>query len=635
MRRLAGIFLAAWVIAVGVGVAPLGAMTFKETPSLEDAVKSGKLPPIAERLPDNPSVVKFTRPDRGLGTPGGTLNTLMGAEKDVRQMVVYGYARLIGYDEDFELVPDIAEKIDVEEGRIFTFHLRKGHRWSDGHPFTAEDFRYWWEDMALNPDISKLGPPAFMMADGERPKFEVIDETTVRYSWSRPQPDFLTRLAGARPEFIYRPAHYMKQFHAKYQDPAKLEQLVKEEHRRNWVALHFFHDRPYKNDNPHFPTLQPWMLTNEPPAKRFVFKRNPYYYRVDEAGRQLPYIDEVIVTIASAKLIPPKTGTGETDLQARGLTLKNFPFLKKAEKRNGYRIYLWPTAKGSEMVLYPNLNHNDPEWRKLFRDIRFRRALSLATDRGQINKLIYFGLASPSANAILPESPLYKAKYGEHWAEYDLKKANALLDEMGLTKRNDSGIRVLPDGRPLEITVETSGENLEQTDVLQLVAETWKKAGVKMFIKPSQREVLRNRVFSGETQMAVWSGLENGVPTAESSPAELAPLSQQHLQWPKWGQYLETNGKAGEPIDMPKAKHLMDLYDNWTMATSTDEKRKIWHEMLDIYTEQVYTIGLISRVPQPVVVNSRLRNVPDKAIYNWDPGAHFGIYHPDTFWFEQ
>ena len=604
---------------------------FDETPSLKAEVEAGRLPPVAKRVPAEPSVVKFDGKSKQAGRHGGKLNILMGRAKDVRQMVVYGYARLVGYDEKFNIVPDILKSVDVKDGRRFTLNLRKGHRWSDGHPFTAEDFRYWWEDMATDPDISKLGPPVFMLVNGKPPKFEVIDETTVRYTWDAPHPKFLPLLAGARPEFIYRPAHYMKQFHAKHQDAAKLAEMVKAAKRRNWVSLHFRYDRPYKNDNPDFPSLQPWVQTTKPPAKRFVFKRNPYFHRVDERGRQLPYVDEVIVTVASSKLISPKAGTGDTDLQARGIALKNFPYLKKAEKRNNYTVKLWPTAKGAHMALFPNMNHADPVWRKLFRDVRFRRALSLAIDRRQISKLIYFGLASPTGNSVLPESQVYKKKYAERWAKLDIKKANALLDEVGLKKAGP--VRRLPDGRPLEITVETSGEELEQTDILRLVKDTWAKIGVKMLIKPSQREVLRNRVFAGSTQVAVWFGLENGIPTADSSPSALAPTSQQHLQWPKWGQYTETKGKAGEPVDMEGPRKLMELNEAWNVSTSKDEKAKIWHRMLDHFTDQVYTIGLISRVPQPVVVNARLRNVPKKAIYNWEPGAHFGVYRPDTFWF--
>jgi peptide/nickel transport system substrate-binding protein len=186
----------------------------------------------------------------------------------------------------------------------------------------------------------------------------------------------------------------------------------------------------------------------------------------------------------------------------------------------------------------------------------------------------------------------------------------------------------------MTIIVETAGEDTEQTDVLELIHDSWLKLGIKIYTKPIQREVFRNRVFSGETLMAVWGGLENGVPTANISPAALAPTSQQQLQWPKWGQHFETGGKSGQPIDMPLANRLMELNAEWITAPNEMARENIWQQMLGIHADQVFSFGLVQGVPQPVVVNRSLRNVPQEGIYNWEPGAHFGIYGPDTFWFD-
>ena len=284
--------------------------------------------------------------------------------------------------------------------------------------------------------------------------------------------------------------------------------------------------------------------------------------------------------------------------------------------------------------MYPNLNAEDPVWRELLRDVRFRRALSLAIDRHEINQVIYYGFAREGNDTVFPDCPLFKPEYSTAWARFDLKKANALLDEIGLTDRNKNGIRLLPDGRPLEIIVETAGESTEQVDVLELIASTWQKAGIKLFNKPLQREVFRNRIYSGKTVMSVWGGLENGLPTPDMSPSPLAPTRQDQYQWPKWGQFHETGGSVGEPPDLPAAQRLMELNAQWVSSSSTEERKKIWELMLDIRAEMVFTIGIVAGVPQPVVVNKKLRNVPKKGIYNWEPGAHFGIYHPDTFWFD-
>ncbi len=605
-----------------------------EPPYFAADVAAGRLPPVAQRLPERPLVVEMDG-GRTIGRYGGTLNLLMARSKDVRQMVVYGYARLVRYGRAYDITPDILEKVDIEGGRIFTLHLRRGHRWSDGAPFTTEDFRYWWEDVANNPKLAPAGPRVELRIDGELPTVDIIDETTIRFSWSKPNPKFLPALASASPLYIYRPAHYLKQFHPRYTDPETLERLASDMGQRNWAALHNRMDNLYKNDNIEMPSLQPWVNTTRMPAERFTFVRNPYFHRVDPEGRQLPYIDRVAMQIANAKIIPAKAGTGETDLQARYLRFDNFTFLKQNEERHGFRTLLWRDGKGSHMTLYPNLNARDPVWRAMLRDVRFRRALSLAINRYEINQVIYYGLAYGGQNTVLPQSPLFRENYRQAWTEFDLDQANRLLDEIGLTRRGGDGLRLLPDGRAAEIIVETAGESTEQTDVLSLVHDSWRKIGIKLHSKPSQRDVIRNRIYAGATVMSIWEGLENGLATADTIPEELAPTRQIQYQWPMWGQFLETGGISGEPVDIAAAKQLLDLHEAWYRADSPKRREEIWHRMLAIWTDQLFTIGIISGALQPVVVNARLRNVPESGIYTWDPGAHFGIYEPDTFWFDR
>jgi peptide/nickel transport system substrate-binding protein len=603
-----------------------------EPPFFAAAVAAGELPPVAQRLPSHPAVISFEASETSPGRYGGTLRLLGGSAKDTRSLVVYGYARLVGYDTSFHIVPDIAESVDVEEGRRFTFHLRPGHRWSDGEPFTSEDFRYYWEDIANDPEMSKFGPPEQLMVDGEKPAVEFPDAVTVRYSWSKPNPDFLPALASAQPLEIFRPAHYLKKFHARYAGLETVKNLAKQAGQRNWVALHFFMDRSYKNDNPDLPTLQPWILKTDPPSDRFVFARNPYYYKIDRNGLQLPYIDQVAMLVVSPQLIPAKVAAGEADLQGAYLSFSNYTFLKRAEKRSGYQVRRWIAAKGSRIALYPNLNNTDPVWRKLFQNADFRRALSLAINREDINNAIFYGLAKPGNNTVLPESELYQPDYASKWATYDPDQAARMLDALGLAKRDSAGIRLLPDGRPLQIVVETAGEETEQTDVLELVRDDWFKIGVALFMKPTEREVFYNRVKAGSTQMAVWSGLENALLNPDLSPAEFSPLNSDQLEWPIWGLFTETRGKSGQAADLDSAKKLISLAKAWDATIDRSERAKIWRDILAIWADQCFTIGIVSGVDQLVVVSDRLRNVPQRGVFNFDPGAFFGIYHPDTFW---
>jgi len=626
--------LALATLAAPAFAPPASAASYIETPSLAADVAAGRLPAIAERLPQAPLATKLAREDWEPGRHGGELRTLAGRAQDVRIISTFSYARLVGYDADLRLAPDLLEALDIVEDRIFTMRLRPGHRWSDGTPFTSEDFRYFWEDVANNKELSPGGPVKALLVEGKLPTVTYPDAATVVYEWQAPNPGLLSALAGPVPLTLYRPAHYLRAFHARYADTAALTQAARRANARNWAQMHNRLDNVGRNENPDLPTLDPWMVRTRAPSERFVFERNPYYHRIDANGRQLPYIDRLVMNVADGKILAAKTGAGESDLQARGLNFANYTFLRQAGKRNDFETRLWNTAKGAHIALYPNLNANDPVWRTLLRDARFRRALSLAINRREVNQVVYFGLGVEGANSVLPASPLYAPEFRNQWSGFDIAGANRLLDEIGLTQRDARGVRKLPDGRPLEVVVETAGEDGEQVDVLELIHDSWMQAGVKLYSRPQQREIFRNRVFSGETKMSVWVGLENGLPNADFSPEELAPVSQNHLQWPKWGQHAETGGAAGEAVDMAAAKELFALNEAWRVAGDPLERARIWRRMLANHAENVWSIGIVANVRQPVVVTKRLRNVPSEAVWNWDPGAFFGMHRMDTFWFD-
>lgn len=599
-------------VAISLGLALLGQTALAEPPIN---------PMIIDDIPE-------------IGKRGGELHTLITRSRDVRLYYVYGHARLIGYDNQLEHVPDILASYEIDEGRIFTFHLREGHKWSDGQPFTSEDFRFFWEDIALNAELNPTGPPIEMVIDGELPEFEVIDALTVRFTWSKPNPFLVPRIAAASPLFIYAPSHYLKPFHKAYVSDEQLTELVAVDEARDWVQLFYRRERMNKFDNADLPTLQPWMLVTEPPADRYVADRNPYFHRVDSDGVQLPYIDKFIMTVVDTKLIPVKAGAGETDLQSRGLFFKDYTYLKESEERTGLNVSLWPQARSAHLALYPNLNAADAVWRDLFRNQTFREAISYGIDRVAISNYLYYGLATPSNNTILETSPLYRPAYSEPCSTFDLERANQLLDEIGLTERNGAGIRLLPDGRPLELIVETAGEDTEQADILELIAYDWRKIGFAIHTKPSDRDVLRNRVFSGEALMTIWFGIENGIPNASMAPSSFVPINQyEQLQWSQWGQHYETKGAAGEPPDMPGPMALMTSYQHWLAATDDATRTQAWEDILETFSAGCYTIGLVSNVMQPIIKRQNLRNVPVEAVYNWEPHAQFGIYRPDTFWF--
>jgi len=625
------------ILALAAALVPMTAamgLELKEIPTLAVTHPDGGLPPVAERLPLQPLIVDLPAKGRETGRHGGELRTLIGRSKDRRLINVWGYARLVGYTDKLELEPDILKSVEVSEGRSFTLKLRAGHKWSDGRPFTSEDIRYWWQDIATNDKLSPTGVAKFMEVGGKAPAFTVIDAQTVNFTWTAPNPGFLPTLAKARPPFIYRPAHYLKNFHEKYGDAAFIATEAKKAKKRNWAALHNKMDEMYSAKNAKMPTLQPWVVTNEGSDQRYIMERNPYFHRVDSTGQQLPYFDRIIMTVSSSGLIPAKTQAGESDLQARNLSFSDITVLKQGEKTAGYQTRLWPISKGSQMAIFPNLTVRDPVWRKIMRDKRFRHALSLAIDRKAINNTLFYGFAKTGNNTILPQSPLFHSDLASKWAGLDLAKANGLLDAIGLTEKRGDGVRLLPDGRPLEIIVETAGESREQLDMLELISETWRQIGVKLFAKPTDRDALRKRLLSGATVMSVWQGYDNGIPTADMSPSEFAPVSVDVLWGVAWGDHYLSHGTRGEKADDPQAVHLIELYEKWLASTSRAERQAIWTQMLDLLAEETFSIGTVTGVRQPVVVSNRLKNVPLEAIYGWDPGAHFGLHRMDEFWLD-
>lgn len=623
-----------------LGLLAAAALPFKvraeslEAAFFEAKVASGELPPLADRLPLNPRVINLAEMGREPGQHGGKLRVLIGRQKDIRYVPINSYSRLVGYSEQLELRPDILESYTIDEGRIFTFHLREGHRWSDGELLSAEDFRYFWDHVVLNTEILRGGPPVSLKVDGKLAKFEVIDPLTVRYSWDTPNPLFLSMLAAPLPLTLFYPAKYMQQYHANFQTPEQLEAYVEQFRVDDWVGLHQKMSRQNRPENPDLPTLEAWRPRTKSPSAQFIFERNPYFHRVDENGKQLPYVDTMELNVSSSEIIAAKTATGESDLQTAGIGLPDYTLIKESEARFPIKVSLWRRSRGSSVALFPNLNCTDPVWQPLFRDVRVRRAMSLAINRRELNQVLYYGLGRESANTVLPESPLFKDEYASAWTEHDPDEANRLLDEAGLVNRDEDGKRLLPDGREANITIESAGESTLETDVLELITDHFKAIGIALFIRSSQRDIFRSRVTGGDVLMSVWQGLDNGLPSADMPPSELAPTSDSQLQWPVWGLYHMSANNQGKPSTMPKVQELEQLLSDWMMTTTTEQRSEIWHKMLAIHADQVFTIGTVSGGLQPVARTANLRNIPDEAVIGFQPTSYLGVYMPDTFWLE-
>jgi peptide/nickel transport system substrate-binding protein len=618
-----------------LATAALPRVAHAEAPLFEADVASGTLPPMALRVPENPRVIDLPGMGRQTGRPGGTIRMLIGGQRDIRLIPINSYSRLVGYDENLQLLPDILAGFEAVEDRVYTLHLRKGHRWSDGNPFTAADFKYAWDDVINNTDLYRGGPPVDLKSNGQVCTFTVIDDLTVQYTFAGPVPDFLPKLAAPLPLMLFMPQAYMRGFHTNYQTPEKLAELIEVNRVDDWQGLHQKMSRTNRPENPDLPTLEAWRPRTPPPSEQFVFERNPYFHRIDQAGTQLPYVDRVVLDVASADIISAKTATGESDLQIMGVDFPDYTLLKQAEKLHPLHVSLWRRTQGSSVTLLPNLNCKDDIWRGLFQDVRMRRALSVAINRAELNKAIYFGLARESADTVLPESPLFRPEYASAWSQYDPALANTLLDELGLTERGGGGIRILSDGRQAGIVVETAGESSLETDVLELIRDHMRDVGIAIYIRASQRDIFRSRALGGDVQMSVWQGLDNGVPTADMAPDQLAPTSADQLQWPVWGSWYSSAQTAGAAPDFAPAQDLVRLLEEWRKSTTTAVRSEVWAKMLALRADQVLTIGTINASLQPVVRSSHLRNVPEDALFGFLPTSFLGAYLPDTFFYDE
>ena len=410
---------------------------------------------------------------------------------------------------------------------------------------------------------------------------------------------------------------------------------------RDWVQLFLRKDRLNDFDDPDNPTLQPWMLTTQ--AAGAALRRRcatPTSTASTARASSCPISTGSSCEIVDGKLIPIKTGAGEADLQARRLVFKDYTFLQgERGQRSGLTTLLWPEARSAHLALYPNLNATDPVWRGLFRDLRFRQALSLGLDRDAISQypLLRPGRCRRTTRSC-PTARLWQDESGDRVRGVRPRhRQRACSTSSASTSAAPDGTRLLPDGRPMEIVVETSGEDTEQSDVLELVRRPVGADRLQdLRPRPSDRadhaqprlcrrgpddDVLRHRQRRAVAHPC----------RPRTSPR---PAQGDQLQWPKWGQYYETNGEAGEPPDLPEAKRLMDLYKEWTTASEERADRDLAGDAEDLLQPVLHDRAGLGRAAADRRAQD-VQNMPEEAIFNWEPHGQFGIYLPDTFWYEQ
>ena len=617
------------VLFLAGGPLPLHGGAYHEAPLLAERVKHALIPSVDKRLPPVPVVVK---PVESVGVYGGVWRRAYVGMSDLAGTNRILYDPLVRWDPDFRIRPNLARRWEIDEkGRVFTFHLVKGVRWSDGEPFTSDDILFYFEDILFNKNLTPT-IPKWLCPSGKPPRVTKLDDHTIRFEFLVPYSLFLEHLACPHGmELVTKPKHYLKRFHEKYVNRDRLHDLVRRSNAGNWVTL-------FRNLagtartallTPEVPSICAWIATSSPREGDFVCERNPYYWKVDGDGNQLPYIDRIVQErVPNSQVILRKAIAGQIDMQGRRLGgLQATRLLMKNLKHKRYRLVPKISTASVAVLMAPNLNHRDPVLRAVLSDRRFRIALSHAVDRNEINKIVFRGMGQPRQAAPLKESRFHRPSYDTIYTKFDPTKAAALLDAMAL-KMGSNGIRLRPDGSPLELRLAVAVSVQPWVDSAQIIASNLRKVGIRAMVNAEPISVLRRRVKAAQHDIAIWSG--DGGMHCVLDPRWYFPYSWESFNAPLYGLWFQGNIKDGKE---PPAtiKELMKTYETILRVSSGKARQKLFDKILEANERNLWVIGLVHGPPDYYVVVTDFHNVPSHDYSGWiypNPGP----IHPEQFY---
>ncbi|MBX3014002.1 MAG: ABC transporter substrate-binding protein [Caldilineaceae bacterium] len=587
---------------------------YAESPMLAAKVAAGELPPVAERLPIEPYIVSKDKlvvdMDLEIGKYGGVMR--LPSDSPTGDPHIY-----IGMNEPLIWAPGAFEYERGIEGNVakgweanadsseFTIYLREGLRWSDGEPVTTEDVRFSYEDVLLNEEITPVFPVWLRTgnrADGTPMQIEIIDDFTFKIIFDGPYGSFPAQLAIAGwhsyAEFL-RPKHYLSQFHIKYTPLEELQPLMEAESIEADQWFNLFNDRQlggnlWKLTNEGgmgHPTLTPWMMTRAD-SGIFTFERNPYYFKVDELGNQLPYIDGIrSEVVQDRETMFARAIMGEFDYLGERSSLKNLPLMAEAEQKGVLKILL-PRMHRTPLDFKLNLSLDDPEWQAVVSDLRFRQALNYAINRPEILKTFFL-----DEFAQLPTETTT--------GEYSQERANQLLDEMGMTERGADGFRLDPSGNPFSILLELGALSQDHVPMGELIAEYWKDVGVNASIRAGDWTLINERVQANEVQgTGVWAHVDIW---PSGGWDDYLPHNQWGVAWNTW---YTSNGQSG--IEPPQA--VQDLYaahnEFMVAPVGSPESAAALEKIFQSYRDNVWVFTPVEKSHYPTFVTTKIRNVP-------------------------
>ena len=621
-------------------------VSFSEAPQFADLVAAGKLPAVAERIGEDPLVIE---PVHEIGQYGGVWRRGFSGPADKWN----GYRCCTGTDHvlywDYTGStprPNIVKDWDASaDGMTFTLHLRNGMKWSDGEPFTADDFVFWFDHMHNNEELIPVKTSYFQTESGAG-TLEKVDDYTVRVTFPDPYYLFIDVLAGAthlgghayqgpNARGMFAPEHYMKRFHPDFVSQDELDKMVADEDLDNWVTLF-----KQKNDwalNPDLPVVTPWKTTIPITEPTWVLERNPYSVWVDTDGNQLPYIDKVIFTVfENLEVHNLRAVAGEYDMQARHVDIQKVPVFLENEEAGQYKLYLDPGDYGSDMQVKINKSfEDDPEVGDLLRNVDFRRALSMGVDRAQISETFFLGIAPPRSVAPVESNECYPGKeYELKWHTFDPDQASALLDGLGYTDKNANGIRMRKDGNgPLTLEVTTlGGQFVQYTQIMEAIKGQWEDIGVGLDVKEVERSLAGQIYRANQHQLAAWNN--DGSEHMFTFPGHIFPFAQGSSGGTLLGLWFQSNGEDG----MEPQPYLKKIMENWRrgFGVPKDERVALCKEVWELAVDNVNNIGIVGPGPASMgvrIAKTDMGNIPSRH-YNSPDGKTPGISRPVTFFWK-
>ena len=608
------------------------AADYSEAPMLKKLVDAGKLPPVAQRLPKNPRVLK---PIDSVGVYGGTWRTGAKSSAPTWNLRTVGYDHMVHWSPDWSgVVPNIVESYDVSpDAKVYTLKLREGMRWSDGDPFDADDVVFAYQHVFKHEKLADF--PSYMRVGKKKGTVEKIDAQTVRVTFPKPNASFLdgmaqvTTLIGGD-AFTKFPSHYMKQFHGAF-NKTDLDKRVKDAGVNSWPEL--FALRADTWLNPAKPTLNAWVVkTAFGKGNRVVAERNPYYWKVDTKGQQLPYIDRVIFEVVQdPEVLLLKAVAGEIDMLTGLITsVENKAVLFDGREKGNFDFFEL-TPSDSNLATYSfNQMHKDPVLRDVLRNKDFRAGLSHAINRKEIIDLVFIGQGTPLQTAVLPSyKELYNEQLATQFLAHDVKKANALLDKAGFAKRDTDGWRLDPNGKPIEFAILTRADKKFMADSSLMVVEHWKKVGIKARVDVVERSLVRSRKNANDHDVII-EDFPGGARDAYLKPTPWVPIHHNAAYGMPW--YYWWKGKKGAEEPPAHIKRQLALWDEMKSSADPAKQKANMREILQIAADSFYTIGVVVPKSGYGIVSNRMKNVP-KVMQGSYWFAPPGPTNPPTYYF--